>query len=265
MRTFHEADKLQSDVEKMPSVFSMDVIKGMYDVLAEEVGKKPARRALEKMFWDTAFNRPDWHPERFDTPTDDLARHYEKVFKELIPFIAMFEELKATYGEERAQAITAKVAVPASVPYLAKVFTSIPDFTDIDQFRQLLADYLGDGEGFEWTEEVSDDHMEVKYRFTRCVYIEILRGYGMTSAAASTCYCDHIIFDNAMPEVYFRRDHCKGVGDSFCDHNVRVRTPQDTKENDLRYGDTDKAFFDARGLIEQWRDNYRNNGNRFKW
>jgi hypothetical protein len=265
MRAFQEADKLESNVDKMPSVFSTDVIKGMHDVLVEQLGKKPARKAMERMFWDSTFNRPDWHPERFNITNDELGKHYHDIFKELIPFITMYERFKKEYGDERAQIITAQLAVPASVPYLAKVFKSIDDFTDIDQFRQLLANYLGDGEGFDWTEKVSEDHMEVKYRFTRCVYIEILRGYGMDSAAASTCYCDHIIFDNAMPELYFRRDHCKGVGDNFCDHDFRVRTPADTKQNDQRHGDTDKAFFDAKAMIENWRANYVDNGDKFKW
>jgi hypothetical protein len=238
----------------------------MYHVISDETGKKKARRVLERsFFWDYFFNRPEWHPEWFDLPDDKLAKHYHDIFKQLVPFITIFENLKEEHGKERAQLITAKLAVPSSVPYLAKVFNHIDDFSDVNQFRQLLANYLGDGEGFEWTEEVSDDGTEVKYRFTRCVYIEIMRAYGMTSAAASVCYCDHIIFDNAMPEVYFRRDHCKGVGDSFCDHNFRIRTPEDTKQDDLRYGDTKRADFDALTIIDEWAANYTENGGEFKW
>ena len=266
MKTFHEANKLESGVEKMPSVFQTDIIKGMYHVLSEEIGKPEARHTLERsFFWDYLFHRPEWHPEWFDLPDEKIADHYHKIFKELAPFISSFRSLKDEHGEARAQEICAKLAVPSSVPYLAKVFHRNDNITDIEDLRQELADYLGDGEGFEWTEEVSDDKSEVRYHFTRCVYIEILRAYGMTSAAAACCYCDHIIFDNITPELYFRRDHCKGVGDSFCDHDIRVRTPEDTAEDDLRYGDTDRADFDARALIQQWAENFAENGGKFSW
>ncbi|NKB69056.1 MAG: hypothetical protein GKR89_18465 [Candidatus Latescibacteria bacterium] len=100
----------------------------------------------------------------------------------------------------------------------------------------------------------------ITFFFTRCVYIETLRAYGMMS-----CYCDHIIFDNAMPEIYFRRDNCKGVGDSFCNHYFKIRTPEGAARDDQRYDDTEKAPFDARGIIQYWRDNYRENGGQFKW
>lgn len=266
MQRFHEAQKLDPETSSMPHLFQPDIFKGLYHVLSEEIGKRKAKTMMmESFMWDLVFDKPEWHPEQFDIKNEEDEEHYKKIFKDLVPFISMFNRLKNEYGEERAQEITAKLAVPSAVPYLAKTFHPIENLTDIDQFRQMLTNYLGDGEGFEWTEEVSDDKTAVHYRFTRCVYIEILRAYGLTQAAAMSCYCDHIIFDNAMPQIYFRRDHCKGVGDSFCDHQFNIRSSEDAYKNDARYGDMDKADFDATGIVQEWADNYQENGGKFSW
>lgn len=183
-------------------------------------------------------------------PTQELKQIYKKTFDDLVPFITLSNRLKKEYGEEKAQLIMAKLSVPASVPFLAKVFRPDPKITDIDSFRQKLSDYLGSGQGFDWKEEVSEDKQEVRYIFTRCMYIEIMKAYGMEHAASMTCYCDHIIFDNVMPELYFKRDHCKGVGDTFCDHHYKIRTKEDAIADDQRYGDTQKAPYDAKAIIK---------------
>jgi len=196
MKQFHDVPKLPSQVKNMPTTFQLDIIKGIYHVLAEEFGKKVAFILLLKaIFWDMLFNKPKWDPEIFTFKNKAEEKHYKNKFKELSIFIILFENIERKYGQEKAQETSAKIAVPASVPYLAKTFKSIPNLTDIDQFRQLMANYLGDGMGFAWTEKVSEDKTEVQYNFTQCVYIEILRAYGLVSAAASCCYCDHIIFD----------------------------------------------------------------------
>lgn len=265
-KQFYDAPKLPSQVGKMKTTFQFDIIKGIYHVLAEEVDKKTAFiMILKTVFWNIIFNKPNWEPGKFTFKDKIEEKHYKSKFKELSFFIILFENLKIKYGQEKAQEVTSKIAVPASVPYLAKTFKSIPDITDIDQLRQLMSNYLGDGMGFTWTEKVSDDKIEVQYHFTQCVYIEILKTYGLMSAAASCCYCDHIIFDNAMPELYFKRDHCKGAGDDFCDHLFRIRAPDDAKDDNLRYIDTEKADFEAKSLIDKWAKNYKNNGGAFKW
>ena len=266
MKHFTEAEKLASRFEAMPSTVSFGILKGVFNALAAEVGRTRAATLLAKSFTvDIALGRPKWKQEMFSFDNEADRAKYAETFKEFRGFINLFERLKKGHGEKFAQEMSAKLAVPASVPYLARTFKPIDDFEDIGQLRQLVADYLGDGAGFTWTEQVSDDRTEVRYRFIQCAYIEVLRAYGLTAAAASVCYCDHIIFDNAMPQVYFRRDHCKGVGDDFCDHLFRIRTPDDDAEDSLRYGDTERANFDAKGLLDRWAKNFRDHGGSFKW
>ncbi|GAB6100510.1 hypothetical protein JCM16358_23890 [Halanaerocella petrolearia] len=263
---FYEAKKLEPQNGEMDSVAQLDIMKGMKHILENEIGIVKAVSILFKSFlWDPIFNKPSWKPELFDLPNKEVRQTYEKKFKELTPFICLFNRLKKDYGMERAQILTAKVSVPASVPYLGKTFKPNPDIKDIDEFRQDMTNYLGRGTGFEWTEKVSVDKQEVIYKFTRCAYIEILRAYRMEYAASMVCYCDHIIFDNCTPELYFKRDHCKGVGDSYCDHHYKIRTAEDKKNDDKRYGDTEEAPYDAMKIIKKWEKNYRENNDSFKW
>ncbi|QTL97891.1 hypothetical protein GM661_07805 [Iocasia frigidifontis] len=205
---FYEAKKLKSQNGAMDSVAQLDIMKGMKHILNDEIGSMKATSILLKAFlWDPIFNKPGWKPELFDLPNEEVRQTYEKKFKDLTPFICLFNRLKKNYRMEQVQIIIAKLSVPASVPYLAKTFKPNPDIKDIDKFRQDMTDYLGKGTGFEWTEKVSADKKEVIYKFTRCAYIEILRAYGMEYAASMACYCDPIIFDNCTPELYFKRDH----------------------------------------------------------
>lgn len=263
---FNEVQKLQPQNGEMPPAAQLDIIKGMKNILNDEIGSMKATSILMKSFlWDTVFNKPSWKPELFNLPNAEIKRAYEKKFKDLTPFICLFNRLKKCYGTKRAQLITAKVSVPASVPYLAKTFKPNPNIKDIDEFRQDMTNYLGKGTAFEWTEKVSEDKQEVIYKFTRCAYIEILRAYEMEYAASMVCYCDHIIFDNCTPELYFKRDHCKGVGDDYCGHHYKIRTLEDINKDNKRYGDTQRAPYDAMEIIKKWEKNYRENNGSFKW
>ncbi|MTI46255.1 MAG: hypothetical protein FH761_00320 [Firmicutes bacterium] len=263
---FHEVEKLQPQNSEMPPVAQFNIMKGIKNILNDEIGSMKATCILIKSFFiDPLFNRPAWKPEVFKLPNNEVEQAYAKKFRDLVPFICLFNRLKKDYGMKRAQMITVKVSVPSSVPYLAKTFKTNPNIKDIDQFRQDMTNYLGKGTAFEWTEKVSEDKQEVKYKFTRCAYIEILRAYKMEYAASMVCYCDHIIFDNCTPELYFKRDHCKGVGDSFCDHHYKIRNLIKDENDNKRYGDTDKAPYDAIKIIKDWERNFRNNNGQFKW
>ncbi|WP_425448247.1 L-2-amino-thiazoline-4-carboxylic acid hydrolase [Dethiothermospora halolimnae] len=263
---FYEAKRLEPQNGEMDSVAQLDILIGMKHILGNEIGKLTAIIMLLKSFiWDPIFNRPVWKPELFDLPNDEVKEVYQKKFEDLTPFICLFTRLKKKYNKDKVQIIMAKLSVPASVPYLGKTFKAKPNITDIDEFRQDMTNYLGNGIGFEWTEKVSLDKQEVVYRFTRCAYIEILQAYGMDYAASMVCYCDHIIFDNNTPELYFSRNHCKGVGDSYCDHHYKIRKLIDDENNDKRYGDTEKAPYDAIKIIKDWEKNYKDNNGKFKW
>ena len=132
-----------------------------------------------------------------------------------------------------------------------------------EQLGEQLRGYVGDGASFASSETISEDGTELHFRVTRCAYTEILRAYEMDQAAMMSCYADHIFFDNARPDLFFKRDHCKGVGDSFFDHCFKIRTPEDASRDDERHGDTKKAPFDVQAIFEQWSATYRANGGAF--
>lgn len=257
--------KIKPETKEMPSVSQLNILFSLESVLAKELGHKLAIIILIKsFFWDIIFNRPKWNPELFNLPNEEIKKAYYKKFKDLLPFIMLFNRLKKRYKDEKAQMITAKVAVPASVPYLAKTFKPNPNIKNINEFRQTMRNYLGKGTAFEWEVKVSEDEKAVQYKFTRCGYIEILRAYGMIYAASMVCYCDHIVFDSYMPELYFERNHCKGVGDNFCDHYYEIRDDKNFDES-KKYGDMKKAPYNAKKIVKSWERNFKQNNGVFKY
>lgn len=262
---FNKVSKLTPQRKQMPSVFNWIAIKTVAKVLFKETGFWTGMWIfLRTSFWDFIFNRPKWHPEYFELKDAKDEKHFKKIFKELLMVILIFDYLKKKYNEERANEITAQMAIPAGLPYLSGTFKSIKNLKDIDQVRQQMTDYLGDGRGFEWTEEVSEDKTEVRYCFKKCVYIMILRAYGLKSFAGYCCLADHVIFDNVMPELVFGRKHTIGVGDTYCDHMFRIRTPKDQEKDESNYEDCHKVK-GGRNAVQQWEENYKKNGGEFKF
>ncbi len=152
-----KADKLPPRRKQMPSVFWV-TLKGVTKVLFKELGVFRGLWVLLRVaFWDIVFNRPEWHAEYFEFKDAGEERHFKKVFDEIIVLLLIFNYLKEKYGEDRADEITSRMAIPTALPYLLKTFHHIENLTDIDQLRQLFADYIGEDSGFEWTEEVSED------------------------------------------------------------------------------------------------------------
>jgi len=154
------------------------------------------------------------------------------------------------------------MGIPISVTYQLKIFKPGTKIEKIDEIRQLVSDLLGDGKGYEWTEQVSEDRQQVRYHFTKCVYIMILRAYGLTSFAANVCLADHVILDNMVPDIIFGRKNAMGCGDSFCDHTVTLRKAENTRKDESDYEDCYKVHL-GREAVKKWEENFIKNGNRF--
>ncbi len=75
---------------------------------------------------------------------------------------------------------------------------------------------------------------------------------------------DHVLCDNVMPEIVFGRKHTIGVGDSYCDHMVRIRTPEEKENDESNYEDTYKAKYGARDVLKKWDEHYKTFG-KFKF
>lgn len=262
---FNPVEKLQPRTKKMPSALLV-TLRGIKEVLVNETGVfKGHWMFFKSITWDNIFNRPEWHPEFFEFKNKKEEKEFKKVFKELVPIIIIYNSLKDNYNEFFADKVMVKMAIPISVPYQVPIFEQGSTIKKIDEIRQLVSDLMAESEAFEWSEEVSEDQQEYRICYTKCPFAMILRAYGLTVLAGNLCMGDHVVFDNLVPDVIFSRRHAIGVGDSFCDHTIRMRKSVEVEENDeLKYGDAYKIP-GGRELIQQWEDNYKMNGNKFKF
>jgi len=259
------AGKLTPGRLEMPPVINLAIARVVMRTVWREVGFLAGSWILlRSVTWDMLLHRPRLKPEQFEISGPEEERHFRKVLGEIAPLITIFDNLKRWYGEERADRITAKMAIPIALTYLVVTYRPGTRIETIDEMRQLNADYLGSGLGFEWTEHVSEDGTEVRYRFTKCVYIMLLRAYGLISFAGYSCLADHVIFDNVMPDIVFGRNHTLGVGDTYCDHCMRLRTPDDVEEDEGNYGDCHKVRYGGRDEVRRWAKVYEKSGPSFR-
>ena len=260
--TFVTVEKLPPQRTKMPSVL-WPTIRAMQKVLISEVGFfKGSSIFLKAITWGNLFNKPQWHPEYFEFKNREEEDHFKGVFKELTPIIIVFFTLKKEYGESFASDVTGKMGIPISVPYQLEIFKPGIRIKKIDDIRQLISDLLGDGKGHEWTEAVSEDQQQVRYHFTKCVFIVILRAYGLTTFAGNVCLADHVVFDNMVPDIVFSRKHILGGWDRFCDHTIKLRKPGDTENDESNYEDCHKVRF-GRESVKEWEEYFTKNGKTF--
>lgn len=240
----------------MPKPVSVAGVMSIARVLIAEFGLlRGAWWFTKASIWDYLFHKPRWYPERFHFETKEEERFFRELFDELKYFIVLFNSLRARHGEFLADEITGKMAIPFWLPYLRQCFRRVDSMADIDplvqQMSDYLADYVGDDKGFAGQVFVAEDGSEVRFHVTKCAHIMILRAYRLSRFAAHTCLADHVVFDNDMPELVFGRAHTIGVGDGYCDHVFRVRTPQTVEREDSDYGDAHKID-GARTTLRHW-------------
>lgn len=264
-KKFIVAEKLKT-TKKMPPIMP-SMAMGMTRVLIKELGFFKAMFLLMGSFgWDFLFNKPKWHPEYFNFKNEDEEKIFKELFyKDCIYPLLIFQRLKRRFGEFLADEMMAKTSIPAGMSYLTKVFRPLVKVTHIDEIRQQMADYIGEGKSVEWTEEVSEDGTEVRYRFTKCIQMQIWRAYGMKSFVGYCCITDHVCFDNLMSGLVFGRKHTLGVGDDYCDHTFWIRRPEDAEKDESNYKDCNKVKFGARDAVRHWAEIFKINKGKFKF
>ena len=144
--TLQHVPHMPSRVPHMPSVLTASGVQMVARHLVRELGLPSAIGVLfRSMVWDYLFHRPTWDVSRFrlDTPADE--QRYREVFGQLVPVMLIMGALERRVGHARADEIMAGMAISSSLPYLMRVFRSGLTIRNIDDVRQLMADYLGDG------------------------------------------------------------------------------------------------------------------------
>ncbi len=258
---YREVEKIRSEKKEMPSAIALKTITAIARVLFREVGFLKGLWLLARTgTWDAVFSKPMWHPEYFEFKDSAEEEHFRGIFRQLAPMIILYGNLKKAYGEYLAEEISSKMAIPVAVLYIHGSVGTTGKITDISQIRQLFANYLGDGSGFDWTEEVSEDRTEGRYHFTKCAYVMIMQAYGLESYGAYNCLADHVFFDLMTPDIVFSREHAIGVGDDYCDHTVRLLAAGDPGKSDSDYGDCRKARFGGRDAVRHWEEMFKHGG-----
>jgi len=201
-------------------------------------------------------DKPKWHPEYFDLKSAAEARFFQEIFREFLMLITLFNKLKRLYGEETADRVTGRMAIPMSVPYLRQAFHPVERLDDIrpvlQQFSNYLKAYIGKDKAFEGQAFISEDGTELRLFVTKCAYVQVLRAYGLQAFAAKVCLADHVVFDTVLPNMVFSRKHTIGVGDSFCDHVMRLPIPGDQEHDPARYEDCYKVP-DGIEAVSHWK------------
>lgn len=259
------AQPLKPRKKKMASALCFNTVKGLIKTLIKEMGiLKGLSLLLKVLLWDLMFNKPRWHAEKFSFTSEKEAMRYKAVFDELVIMIILYNNLNRKYGEEFADKLTAKLGVPCTLPYAVKFFPKLEKVSDIDEVRQLISDFHGEGSGYVLSEMVAEDKSEVHYCYSKCPHTAILNSYGLHAFSGYVCITDHIVFDNLMPGIVFSRSKTLGVDNDHCNHKFRIRKEDDIQD-ESNYEDCMKVMYDSRDVINKWGDIYRSNKGSFKF
>jgi L-2-amino-thiazoline-4-carboxylic acid hydrolase len=206
-----------------------------------------------------------WRPGFFDFKDRADEKAFQETFEELALLIVLFNNLKKRYGEFLADEITAKIAIPFALPHIFTVLKPGTRVKNVHEIRQLLSDFLGDQNRFEWTEEISEDRSVLRFHFTKCTYITVLMAYGVKSYPAYNCLADHVALDCVLgKDAIFSRTHTIANGDGFCNHTFRMRTSPGDRKEESDYGDCRKVKFGARDCVQHWKEVLKRTDARFK-
>ena len=215
--------------------------------LKTEIGAWQAFRILLKSWsWDLLFNKPKWEPELFTIENEADGREWKKAFdRDVVPLVIMHRNLIAKYNKKKADIIMARFMMPVGLKYHFYCFKPINNLTHIDQLRQQMADYLGDGKTMRNKVWVSKDGTEVRYYYTKCMHIQMMVAYGMKVVAQGACMIDHVTFDKRIPTLKFKRTKTLSLGDCCCDHRFSIRQKGDNETPYDYYEDAHRCDFDA--------------------
>ncbi|MCG8484274.1 MAG: L-2-amino-thiazoline-4-carboxylic acid hydrolase [Clostridia bacterium] len=254
-KKFHESTNPKATREMKEFKGALSVT---YYWLKQEIGAWQALMVLLKSFtWDLIFNKPTWQPEKFPIESSEDEKIWLAAFNKDIVWLYMINEnLRRKYGKDNGDDIMVRFIMPVGLFYQWFCFRPIDNHTHIDQLRQQMADYLGDGKTMRNRVWVSEDSKEAKYYYTRCMHIQLMVGYGMNKAAQGSCMIDHVTFDKRIPTLKFKRTKSMCLGDSYCDHYFSVREEGGYGKPYEYYEDAHRADFDAYGEIQKLEEKF---------
>ena len=258
-KDFEEKTNTKARIEMKGFRFS---VSEYYYWLKKEIGAGPAFAILLKAStWDMIFNKPKWKPELFRIESDADGMVWKKTFKkDVVPLIAIYRNLVVKYGNKKADEIIVRFIMPIGLQYQFFCFKPISNLTHINQFRQQMADYLGDGKTMRNRVWVSKDGSEVRYYYTKCMHIQIMYAYGLKAMAQASCMIDHVTFDKRIPNLKFKRTRALCLGDSCCDHRFEIRKDGDTITPYEYYEDAHRCCFNAYGEIMKLEEMFEKHG-----
>lgn len=212
---------------------------------------------VKAVFWDLFFNKPQWAPENFNLSSKKQELFYRSKFKENIPIIVFFQTLARKIKKEEADKIIANTLVPVVLDMMKTKYDPVENIDSVEIWLKQARNYLGreieKDTGFDGTVYLSEDKSELRLHVTRCVNIEILRQYGLIYTAAALCTCDHITYHTVFPNLIFKRTHTLAVGDSFCDHEFRIKRSLDATTDEENYSDCSKVE-GIREFVREWEE-----------
>lgn len=225
----------------------------IYFWLKKEIGAWAALKILLKSWtWDMIFNKPAWQAEKFPIENEAEEKIWRDAFdKDVVFLLTLFRNLQKKYGEKKGDEIMARMLMPVGLQYQFCCFRPIQNFKHIDQARQQLADYLGDGKTMRNKVWVSQDGKEARYYYTKCMHIQMMSGYGMQRSAQASCMIDHVTFDKRILGLKFKRSKTLSLGDEYCDHVFEMKAKGDGENSAECYEDVKRCDFDAMKEVQK--------------
>lgn len=212
---------------------------------------------FKSLFWDMLFNRPQWRPEKFNFRSPMQEKFYRAKFKEYLSFVVLFNNIKKELSVEEADRFMAEQMLPIILAMMKSRFSPVAEIDSVEVWLKQARDYLGTeiekDKGFEGEIYLARDKSEMRFHVTRCAAVQIIREYGLQFTAAALCMGDHITYHTVFPNLIFKRSHSLSVGDSFCDHEFRLRTKNDPIMDEENYGDCIRVE-GMRDLVREWEE-----------
>jgi hypothetical protein len=212
---------------------------------------------LKSLLWDMLFNRPEWMPEKFKIRNQQQEKFYRSKFNEYLPIIMIYNNLAKAFGAEEADRFMAEQMLPIILDMMKARFSPVEDIDSVESWLKQARDYLGTeietDRGFEGEIYLAQDKSEMRFHVSRCAAVQIIRAYGLRFTAAALCMGDHITYHTVFPNLIFKRSHSLSVGDSFCDHEFRLRKEDDPVMDEDNYGDC-KRIPGMRDLVREWEE-----------
>jgi hypothetical protein len=243
-------------VKETHSFLIPEVLLLMFKSLKAELGWS---RALLLLLYAATlgfiFHKPTWHPEYFDLTGKPQEDFYKKIFKKATFYFVLFNILRKERGEEEADRMVSKIINPATLAYMTRTYKPVENCTTVEPWWKQSVDYIADlpedNLGLDGTVYMAEDLSELKWHTIRCATAEVFRAYGLKRTMSCLCMNDHITYHTFFPGLMFKRTHCIGVGDAFCDHHAWVKRPEDAGNEEIQYGDC-HHFEGGREYVRHW-------------